>query len=446
MKEQKEWNDITGLNRLILKTTWWMVIIIILISVTGVIIVDQYNDRGFFQVIVSNLLLPTMYTVLILTLTQLFYFYFNHWEDNILILGIFGIMHVYIINFPYVPGIHYLLIISVLISALYYQKEKVYFTSLLSLISFFFLYCFYEPFSSGIRRSDIFAFIGIFIGFVFISGGIIYRGHYLLKHLEESMRQQKELLVRNILMDRENFKLPSLRSAVSAGEPLNREVIDVFKAHFNLDVRDGYGQTENTLLLGITKGVPLRPGSMGKPTPGNIVEVVDENGKPCAVGEVGDIAVHKDTPALFKEYFKEPERTRQQFRGEYYITGDRAKKDADGYFWFEGRSDDIIISSGYTIGPFEVEDALVKHTAVKECAVVASPDPIRGNVVKAFIVLRDGIEGTDELVKELQTHVKTMTAPYKYPRKIEFINELPKTASGKTRRVELRDNEQKNNG
>ncbi|MGG0736643.1 acyl-CoA synthetase MbcS [Niallia taxi] len=243
-----------------------------------------------------------------------------------------------------------------------------------------------------------------------------------------------------------NFKLPSLRSAVSAGEPLNREVIDVFKEHFNLDVRDGYGQTENTLLLGITKGVSLRPGSMGKPTPGNIVEIVDEDGNPCAVGEVGDIAVHKDTPALFKEYFKEPERTKQQFRGDYYVTGDRAKKDEDGYFWFEGRSDDIIISSGYTIGPFEVEDALVKHPSVKECAVVASPDPIRGNVVKAFIVLRDGVEGTEGLVKELQTHVKNSTAPYKYPRKIEFINELPKTASGKTRRVELRDNELKNKG
>lgn len=243
-----------------------------------------------------------------------------------------------------------------------------------------------------------------------------------------------------------NFKLPSLRSAVSAGEPLNREVIDVFKEHFNLDVRDGYGQTENTLLLGITKGVSLRPGSMGKPTPGNIVEIVDEDGTPCAVGEVGDIAVHKDTPALFKEYFKEPERTKQQFRGDYYVTGDRAKKDEDGYFWFEGRSDDIIISSGYTIGPFEVEDALVKHPSVKECAVVASPDPIRGNVVKAFIVLRDGVEETEGLVKELQTHVKNSTAPYKYPRKIEFIDELPKTASGKTRRVELRDNELKNKG
>ncbi|PKG24975.1 acyl-CoA synthetase MbcS [Niallia nealsonii] len=243
--------------------------------------------------------------------------------------------------------------------------------------------------------------------------------------------------------DIDTFQLTSLRSAVSAGEPLNREVIDVFKKHYNLDVRDGYGQTENTLLLGITKGVDLRPGSMGKPTPGNIVDIVNENGESCAVGEVGDIAVHKDTPALFKEYFKEPERTKNQFRGNYYITGDRAKKDEDGYFWFEGRSDDIIISSGYTIGPFEVEDALVKHAAVKECAVVASPDLIRGNIVKAFVVLQNGVKGSDELIKELQTHVKELTAPYKYPRKIEFIDDLPKTTSGKTRRVELRENERK---
>jgi len=244
--------------------------------------------------------------------------------------------------------------------------------------------------------------------------------------------------------DINKFHLNSLHSAVSAGEPLNREVIDVFKENFQLDVRDGYGQTESTLLLGITKGVELRPGSMGKPTPGNIVEVIDEEGEICAVGEVGDIAVHKDTPALFKEYLKEPERTKKQYRGDYFVTGDRAKKDEDGYFWFEGRSDDIIISSGYTIGPFEVEDALVKHKAVKECAVVASPDPIRGNVVKAFVVLQNGVEETAELTKELQNHVKKLTAPYKYPRKIEYMNELPKTTSGKIRRVELRQNEWKN--
>lgn len=203
MKEQKEWNDTAGLNRLILKTSWWMVIIITLLSVTGVFLVEQYNGRGFFHVIVSNLFLPTLYTVLLLTVTHLLCSLFNRWGDTILLLGIFGIMHVYILHFPHVPGIHYLLIISVLISALYYQKKKVYFTSIISLISFFFLYYFYEPFSSGVTIGDLFAFVGIFIGFIFVSVGIIYRGHYLLNHLEKSMRNQEELLVRNILMDRE---------------------------------------------------------------------------------------------------------------------------------------------------------------------------------------------------------------------------------------------------
>ncbi|MEH7387429.1 acyl--CoA ligase [Bacillus sp. JJ1521] len=234
------------------------------------------------------------------------------------------------------------------------------------------------------------------------------------------------------------YTLPDLHSAVSAGEPLNREVIDTFKREFNVEVRDGYGQTENTLLVGVLKGMTIKPGSMGKPTPGNHVEIVDENGKPCVVGEVGDIGVHVDTPALFKEYYKDPERTAMQYRGDYYITGDKAKKDEDGYFWFEGRSDDIIISSGYTIGPFEVEDALVKHPSVKECAVVASPDEIRGNIVKAFVVLREGVASNEQLVKDLQDFVKQTTAPYKYPRRIEFVSDLPKTTSGKIRRIELR--------
>ncbi|MCM3587890.1 acyl--CoA ligase [Mesobacillus maritimus] len=239
-----------------------------------------------------------------------------------------------------------------------------------------------------------------------------------------------------------DYQLPALKSAVSAGEPLNREVIDIFRKYFNIDVRDGYGQTENTLLVGVTKGTELREGAMGKPTPGNRVEIIDDYGNPCPVGVVGDIAVHIDTPALFKTYYKDPERTAKQYRGDYYVTGDRAKKDKEGYFWFEGRSDDIIISSGYTIGPFEVEDALVKHPAVKECAVVASPDEVRGNVVKAFVVLRnEDDQQKPGLIKELQEHVKTLTAPYKYPRKIEFIDELPKTTSGKIRRIELRQKE-----
>ena len=235
------------------------------------------------------------------------------------------------------------------------------------------------------------------------------------------------------------YDLSSIRSAVSAGEPLNREVIDIFKKTFSLQVRDGYGQTENTLLVGTMLGMEARPGSMGKPTPGNRVEIIDDYGQPSAVGETGDIAVHISTPALFKEYLLDPERTAMQFRGEYYVTGDRARIDEDGYFWFEGRGDDIIISSGYTIGPFEVEDALVNHPAVRECAVVASPDKIRGNIVKAFVVLRDPKRKDEEgIIKELQEHVKKLTAPYKYPREIEFMEELPKTASGKIMRVELR--------
>ncbi|MEI3613938.1 acyl-CoA synthetase MbcS [Pseudogracilibacillus sp. SO30301A] len=236
-----------------------------------------------------------------------------------------------------------------------------------------------------------------------------------------------------------SFDLSNLHSAVSAGEPLNREVIEVFQKNFDITVRDGYGQTENTLLLGIMKGMEVKPGSMGKPTPGNEVEIVDDNGDPVVIGEVGDIAVKRNCPALFKNYYKDEERTKVSVRGEFYITGDRAKKDEDGYFWFEGRDDDIIVSSGYTIGPFEVEDILVKHPSVQECAVVGSPDEIRGQIVKAFIVLREKAEDKETLIKELQQYCKKHTAPYKYPRQIEFIKELPKTSSGKIRRVELRE-------
>src|SRR5699024_5201855 len=197
-------------------------------------------------------------------------------------------------------------------------------------------------------------------------------------------------------------------------------VIDTFRKYFNLTVRDGYGQTENTLLLGFMKGMKVKPGSMGKPTPGNDVAIIDEDGKPVGVNELGDIAVKLDCPALFRAHYK----------------------DEDGYFWVEGRSDEIIISSGDTIVPIEVEDALVKHPFVQECAVVASPDEIRGNIVKAFIVLKKDVDQNNpDLVKELQDHVKKWTAPYKYPRQIDFIDELPKTTSGKIRRIELRNKE-----
>ena len=235
-----------------------------------------------------------------------------------------------------------------------------------------------------------------------------------------------------------------LRSAVSAGEPLNREVIERFKERYGVQIRDGYGQTENTLLVGTLLNMDPKIGSMGKPTPGNMVEIIDGFGDVVPAGQVGDIGVHIETPALFRGYYREPERTAMQFRGDWYITGDRARKDEDGYFWFEGRTDDMIISAGYTIGPFDIEDALLKHPLVQECAVVASPDEIRGNVVKAFVVLKDFEKAKDVgIVNELQNFVKSVVAPYSYPRKIEFLEELPKTMSGKIRRVELRRREKR---
>ncbi|MGO0061354.1 acyl-CoA synthetase [Brevibacillus fluminis] len=241
--------------------------------------------------------------------------------------------------------------------------------------------------------------------------------------------------------DLDAYKLRALRSAVSAGEPLNREVIDTFRRVFNVTVRDGYGQTENTLMIGTFVGMEPRPGSMGKPSPVVNVAIIDDEGNPVPNGEVGDIAIDRQMVALFKGYLNDPERTARAFRRDWYVTGDQGRMDEDGYIWFEGRSDDIIISGGYTIGPFEVEDALVKHSAVAECAAVASPDPERGHVVKAFVVLKQGYAGSDALVAELQNHVKELTAPYKYPRKIEFVTELPKTTSGKIRRIELRQQE-----
>lgn len=240
------------------------------------------------------------------------------------------------------------------------------------------------------------------------------------------------------LDDLSNFDLSHLHTAVSAGEALNREVIDVFKNKFNIQIRDGYGQTESTLLIANLNKDEQKIGSMGQPLLPEYIEVVDEDGQPVPIKEVGTIAIREDFPALLKTYFKDPVTTAEAYKGQYFLTGDRAFKDEENYFWFQGRKDDVIISSGYTIGPFEVEDALMKHNAVKECAVVAAPDPIRGNIVKAFVVLKEGIEGTDQLTKELQSFVKNLTAPYKYPRAIEYIAALPKTDSGKIRRVALR--------
>ncbi len=242
-----------------------------------------------------------------------------------------------------------------------------------------------------------------------------------------------------VKQDLSRWKLPRLRHCVGAGEPLNPEVIQAWKDAYNLVIHDGYGQTESIILVANVPGMAIRPGSMGKPFRGHDVAIIDDAGGRVPPGEVGDVAVHGHPPSLFLEYWKNPAETAACRRGEWYVTGDRAYADADGYLWFVGRADDVIISAGYRIGPFEVESALLEHAAVLESAVVAAPDPVRGSVVKAYVVLRPGVDPSDALARELQEHVKAVTAPYKYPRQVEFIASLPKTVSGKIRRVELRE-------
>ena len=239
----------------------------------------------------------------------------------------------------------------------------------------------------------------------------------------------------------QSFRPLALRHCVAAGEPLNPEVIAIWKRATGLTIRDGYGQTETVLLCGNFPGIDVKPGSMGLPTPGFELAVVDDAGSRAPVDQEGDLAVRiePDRPlGLFREYWQDPEATSHAFRQGWYRTGDCGRVDADGYFWFIGRADDVINSSAYRIGPFEVESALVEHPAVVEAAVVGKPDPIRGEIVLAFVVLAKGYAACEALKTELQEHVKRTTAPYKYPREIEFVDDLPKTVSGKIRRVELR--------
>ncbi len=247
-----------------------------------------------------------------------------------------------------------------------------------------------------------------------------------------------------VMQDLSKYKFPHLRHCVGAGEPLNPEVIEVWKNATGKVIRDGYGQTESVLLCGSFPCLEPRFGSMGKPSPGIDLAVIDHDGRALPPGVEGDIAVRmkpQRPPGLFKEYRADPERTAACFNGDWYITGDRAVIDEDGYYWFVGRADDVILSAGYRIGPFEVESALLEHPSVAESAVVASPDKTRGAIVKAYVVLAPGYPGSETLSQELQDHVKRTTAPYKYPRKIEFVDALPKTVSGKIRRVELRERE-----
>ncbi|AUS98682.1 acetyl-CoA synthetase [Clostridium thermosuccinogenes] len=242
--------------------------------------------------------------------------------------------------------------------------------------------------------------------------------------------------------DLTKYDLSKLKYCVVAGEPLNPEVYNQFYKATGIKLMEAYGQTELTVVLGTFPWMEPKPGSMGKPAPGYEVDLVDEDGNSVDIGEEGQIVIRTDKlkPAgMFGGYYRDEALTKKVWNNDVYYTGDIAWRDEDGYFWFVGRADDVIKSSGYRIGPFEVESALLEHPAVLECAITAVPDPIRGQIVKATVVLTKNYKPSDALVKELQEHVKTVTAPYKYPRIIEFVDELPKTISGKIRRVEIRE-------
>ena len=233
----------------------------------------------------------------------------------------------------------------------------------------------------------------------------------------------------------DHYDLSSLKHATIAGEALNPDVFYAFKKYTGLSLMEGFGQTETTLTVCTLKGMEPKPGSMGKASPAWNVDLIDEDGNSCPNGVAGELVLHLEDGrkpcGLFMGYYRDEALTKHVWHDGLYHTGDIAWRDEDGYFWYVGRTDDLIKSSGYRIGPFEIESVLVEHECVRECAVVGVPDEIRGQVVKAFIVLKQGFTPSDELKKEIQEHVKNMTAPYKYPRIIDFVPELPKTSAAR---------------
>lgn len=242
------------------------------------------------------------------------------------------------------------------------------------------------------------------------------------------------------------YDLSTLKHCISAGEPLNPEIIKKWKKLFDIDIFDGIGMTEIMVYLSNIRNMTIKPGSCGKPQPGKICALIDYKGNPVKQGETGILAVKDTDPGLFKEYWNKPDKTKESFINGWFLTGDVLYQDEEGYYWFSGRDDDLIKASGYRISPFEVESAIISHPDVLECAVVASPDEMRGVIIKAFVVLHDMKKASEELINDIQEHTKKVAAPYKYPRKIEFVEELPKTQSGKIKRKELRELERERKG
>jgi acetyl-CoA synthetase/medium-chain acyl-CoA synthetase len=268
----------------------------------------------------------------------------------------------------------------------------------------------------------------------------------ILEQFPISMLSAVPTLFRILLQqDLARFRPRALRMTTGGGEPFNPEIIERWREYTGITILEVYGQTETVILLGQYAPLPVRPGSLGMPSPGHEVTVVDDAGVELPPGEEGHIAV-RITPTrpvgLFRGYYGDPERTAQVFAGDWYDTGDRATRDDDGYFWFAGRDDDIIKSSGYRISPFEVESVLLEHPAVAESAVVGIPDDVRGQMVKAYVILAKGQQPSEALAEEIQQFTRGKTATFKCPREVEFVAELPKTISGKIRRVELREREQ----
>lgn len=290
-----------------------------------------------------------------------------------------------------------------------------------------------------------------------MAGAVIFvwdfRGKFVPAELLELLSEHKvstfcapptvyRFLVRE---DIKGYDLSSLRHCTTAGELLNDSVFHAWKEATGLPLYEGYGQTETTLQVATFKFMEPKPSSIGRPVPGWDIALLGEDGEPVPKGEEGEICIKLHTDSgnngvlgLFDSYMDEPKKTAEAKVDGYYHTGDKVWEDEEGFFWFMGRTDDLIKSSGYRVGPFEVESALVSHDAVVEAAVTGVPDPVRGQAIKATIILGPGYEGTEELTKELQDHVKKITAPYKYPRIIEYVAELPKTISGKIKRAEIR--------
>jgi len=283
-----------------------------------------------------------------------------------------------------------------------------------------------------------------------ICGAVIFAydmDKFVPKNLMDKLYQYKvttfcapPTMFRFMLADNmERYDLSSIKHCGNAGEPLSPEIFEKIKNILHMNMTEGFGQSESSVLIANFPWFEPKPGSMGKPSPLYDIDLINAEGNSCEDGEEGAIVIRNtDAVGLFRGYYQNKELTDAAFEGGVYNTGDVAWRDHDGYYWFVGRNDDVIKCSGYRIGPFEVESALSGHDAVLECAITAAPDPKRGQIVKATVVLNKGYEPSDTLVKELQEHVKKVTAPYKYPRIIEFVKELPKTISGKIKRAEIR--------